>query len=114
MDKVEKYKKIVRDLITEIAAMAPEQDGGIENQLITDDEHGHYLLFYVGWEGTKYYYASFAHLDVKPNGRVWLQHDGTDLRIGEQLIKRGIPKSDIVVGFQPHHVRVDMEGFAAA
>jgi hypothetical protein len=105
MDKVAKYKKIVRDLITEIAAMAPEQEGGIENQLITDDEHGHYLLFYVGWEGTKYYYASFAHLDVKPNGHVWLQHDGTDLRIGEQLI---------VIGFQPLHMRVEMEGFAVA
>ena len=114
MDKVANYKKIVRDLLTEIAALSPEQEGDIENQLITDDEHGHYLLFYVGWEGTKYYYASIAHIDVKPNGRVWLQHDGTDLRIGEELMKRGISKCDIVVGFQPRHIRVDMEGFAVA
>ena len=114
MDKVAHYKKIVRDLVTEIAAMMPEQDGGIENQLITDDQHGHYLLFYVGWEGSQWFYASFAHLDVKPNGRVWLQHDGTDQRIGDQLVKRGIPKSDIVVGFQPKYVREEMDGFAVA
>jgi XisI protein len=112
MDKVNLYKKIVSELVTEIAAMTPEQDGGIENQLIIDDKHGHYLLFYVGWEGTKHYYATFAHFDVKPNGRVWLQHDGTDLKLAEELTQRGIPKSDIVIGFRPQHIRMEMEGYA--
>jgi XisI protein len=33
--------------------------------------------------------------------------------MGEELVKQGIPKHDIVIGFQPHHVRVDMDGYAA-
>jgi hypothetical protein len=114
MDKIIAYKKIVRDLVAEIADMMPPDDNGVENQLITDDQHGHYLLFSVGWDGNQWYYASFAHIDVKPNGRVWLQHDGTDQRIGEQLIQRGIPKNDIVVGFQPPYFRATMEGYAVA
>ncbi len=115
MDKIEKYKKIVRKIVEEVVAMSPEIEDGIENQLITDDEHGHYLYFGVGWEtGTNnWFYATFIHIDVKPNGRVWLQHDGTDLRIANRLTERGIPKSDIVIGFQPPYVRESMEDFAS-
>ncbi len=114
MDKVNEYKKIVRELVSEIAAMMPVEENGIENQIITDDQHGHYLLFSVGWEGKQWHYTSFLHLDVKPNGRVWLQHDGTDLRVAEQLVERGIPKSDIVVGFQPPYARSRMGDYAIA
>ena len=114
MDKIEKYKKIVRKIVEEVVAMSPEMEDGVENQLITDDEHGHYLYFGVGWEnkGKDWFYATFIHIDVKPNGRVWLQHDGTDLRIANQLIERGIPKNDIVIGFQPPYVRDMMQDFA--
>ena len=111
MDKIEKYKKIVRKIVEEVVAMSPEIEDGIENQLITDDEHGHYIYFGVGWETdtNNWFYATFIHIDVKPNGRVWLQHDGTDLRIANQLIERGIPKNDIVIGFQPPYVRESMD-----
>ncbi|MEO0041436.1 MAG: hypothetical protein RL329_884 [Bacteroidota bacterium] len=49
MYKINLYKKIVRSVVTEIAALSPEEEDCIENQLITDDEHGHYLYFGVGW-----------------------------------------------------------------
>jgi XisI protein len=110
MDKILMYKKIVRDLITEIASGEPEEENGLENQLITDDEHGHYLWFGVGWEyGTRYFYATFIHIDVKKTGRVWLQHDGTSLRIADMLEARGVPKSDIVIGFQDPESRKMMD-----
>ena len=114
MDKIIKYKKIVRQLVEEIVSMSPEIEDGIENQLITDDEHGHYLYFGVGWEynTNDWFYATFVHIDVKSSGRVWLQHDGTDLRIAEKLVERGIPKSDIVIGFQPPYIRETMEDYA--
>jgi len=108
MDTVTEYKKVVRELVLGIGAMMPEDESGIENQIITDDQHGHYLLFSVGWEGKHWHYASYLHLDVKPTGRVWLQHDGTDLRVAEQLAKRGIPKSDLVIAFHPPYARKDM------
>jgi hypothetical protein len=39
------------------------------------------------------------------SGKVRLQADNTDLRIAERLEEAGIPKGDIVLGFQPPSVR---------
>lgn len=116
MEKIVQYKQIVRRVVEEVAALSPEIEDGIENQLITDDEHGHYLYFGVGWakENSGWMYASFIHIDVKPNGKVWIQHDGTDLRIANKLEEYGIPKSDIVIGFQAPAVRKYMDGYALA
>jgi hypothetical protein len=36
---------------------------------------------------------------------VWIEHNGTDAQIGEELVAAGIPRSDIVLGFQPAEVR---------
>ena len=47
------------------------------------------------------------------NGRVWLQHDGTDWIIADRLVERGIPAHDIVIGFQPPQARPLMAEFAA-
>ena len=116
MDKVTKYKKIARIVVEEVVALSSAVENGIENQLITDDEHGHYLYFGVGWEDVSndWFYASFIHIDIKPDGKDWLQHDGTDLRIAQELINKGIPKSDIVIGFQSPFARARMDGFAVA
>jgi hypothetical protein len=115
MDKIKNYKKIVRSVVTEIAALSPEEEDGIENQLITDDEHGHYLYFGVGWEngGSHWFYATFVHIDVKKTGQVWLQHDGTDLKIAEMLITKGIVRQDIVIGFHPPFLRTAIPQIAA-
>ena len=71
------------------------------------DEHGHYIYAGVGWEKnvTKWFYANFIHVDVKSDGRVWIQHDGTDLKIADRLVSEGIDKKDIVIGFHPPHAR---------
>ena len=98
MDKVEKYKKIVREIVREIAAMTPSDESS-ETQMIIDEEQGHFLLFSVGWYQNKREYLPFVHLDVKPDGKVWIQHDGTDLVLAQWLIDRDVPKHDIVLAF---------------
>jgi XisI protein len=113
MDKVAEYKQIVRDIIEYIYSLCPQSDE-VEVQKITDDNNGHYLLYSVGWQGEDWVYVAFVHIDVRDNGRVWLQHDGTDQRIAEELVTRGIPKNNIVVGFQPPYVRPMMKDFAVA
>ncbi|MEQ1747579.1 MAG: XisI protein, partial [Saprospiraceae bacterium] len=85
-----------------------------EVQIITDEPKGHFLLCDVGWEKDRWMYASFVHIDVKNDGKVWLQHDGTDLRIAEWLVQKGIPKSDIVLGFHAPSQRPHIPEFAVA
>ena len=112
MDKIEKYKKIVRELAQYIASISPS-DEKVETQLIIDDERCHYLLYSVGWEDNNYReYAPFVHIDIKPTGKVWIQHDGTDLKIALLLAEKGIPKSDIVLGFRSPFRRAEIQDFA--
>jgi hypothetical protein len=112
MDKITAYKSAVRKIVSEIASMVPS-DENVETQLIMDDERGHYLLYSVGWENNDYReYSSFAHIDVKPSGKVWIQHDGTDLKIALLLTDEGIPKSDIVLGFRSPYRRKITPEFA--
>ena len=112
MDKITNYKNIVRTLSQYIASISPS-DENVENQLIMDDERAHYLLYSVGWENKDYReYAPFVHIDIKADGKVWIQHDGTDLKIALLLADKGIPKSDIVLGFRSPHRRQDMAEFA--
>ncbi|MEY3240389.1 MAG: hypothetical protein RIR11_1827 [Bacteroidota bacterium] len=113
MDKVAQYKQIVRSVFTYIASLIPS-DNKVETQIITDDEHGHYVLFSVGWEQDDYReYAPFAHIDVKDDGKVWIQHDGTDLVIAQMLMDEGITQADIVLGFRAPFIRTLMPEFAA-
>jgi XisI protein len=111
MDKVKKYKTIVKKLVEYIASISPS-DEKVETQLIVDDQHGHYLLYSVGWETDYREYGAFVHIDVKSDGKVWLQHDGTDLRIALMLADEGIPKKDIVLGFHAPYRRELLPEFA--
>lgn len=65
-----------------------------------DNERGHYLLFSIGWPNDHREYLPFVHIDVQPSGKVYIQHDGTDLKIALLLVEKGIPKHDIVLAFQ--------------
>lgn len=95
----------------EIAEMTPSDDVS-ETQIIMDDERGHYLLFSVGWHKVLREYLPFVHIDVKPDGKVWLQHDGTDQRIAMWMVRLGIPKNQIVLAFQHPERRPLIEDFA--
>ena len=112
MDKVKKYKEIVTSLMKEVQSQVPSEINGVEEQFIFDQDNGHYLYFGVGWQKNNWIYTSYIHIDVKNNGRVWLQHDGTDWIIADRLVERGIPSHDIVIGFQSPQARPLMAGFA--
>lgn len=113
MEKIAQYKDIVSTLMEEIAKIGAKPDSPIQTQIIKDQEGGHYLLFNNGWRGSERVYGCYLHIDITADGKVWLQHDGTDFIIAEKLLERGIPKSDIVLGFQAPYVREDT-GFAVA
>ncbi|MEH2359968.1 XisI protein [Nostoc sp.] len=97
MDKLKKYQQIIQQLLQEYAAIS-SQDSEVETQLIFDTERHHYQLINVGWKNQRRVYGCFIHLDIK-DGKVWLQHNGTENEVGEDLANLGIPKQDIVIGF---------------
>ncbi len=45
------------------------------------------------------------------DGKVWIQHDGTNRPVAEALLDEGIPREDIVLAFHPARLR-HLTGFA--
>ncbi|GAB3497832.1 hypothetical protein GCM10027341_18530 [Spirosoma knui] len=111
MDRLTQHKALVRRLVEEIANMTPSSAHS-ETQVIIDEERGHYLLFSVGWGQNRREYVPFVHLDVRPDAKVHIQHDGTDLKIAERLVEEGVLKSDIVLAFQSPNRRALIPEYA--
>ena len=99
MDRVEEYRRIIKRIIKEYADFIPSY-ADVQGGTIFDDEHGHYILFYTGWDGKKRVHGNAIHIDIRGE-KVWVQHDGTKNGIVEELQEAGIPNEHIVLGF--HH-----------
>ena len=103
MDKLTTYRTYIQQLLQQYQRYTPgSQD--IETEIVTDTEHDHYQLIHIGWENTRRVYGCAFHLDIK-QGKIWIQYNGTDHQIAEALVELGIPKEDIVLGFQTPYRR---------
>ncbi|WP_229424134.1 XisI protein [Moorena producens] len=63
-----------------------------------------YLLLHTGWKDNRRTHGCSLHLDIK-NGKIWIQHDGTEIGIATQLLELGVPAEDIVLGFHSPNMR---------
>ncbi|MEO9126466.1 MAG: XisI protein [Microcoleus sp.] len=103
MDRVEQYRKIIQQFLTDYATV-PIANGEIDSQLIFDIERDHYQITNIGWDGNRRVHSCVLHLDII-DGKVWIQHNSTEMAIGSELSKMGIPNSDIILGFQAPYLR---------
>jgi hypothetical protein len=97
MDRVREYRNIIKRIITEYAQFNPSY-GDINAETVFDEERDHYQLVYEGWNGFERVHGSVIHVDIR-NDKVWIQHDGTEDGIAEELVDAGIPRDHIVLGF---------------
>jgi XisI protein len=109
MEKLTKYRQIVRELLTSHTASGESSNGNltetdVECQLIFDLEHDHYQILDVGWQDLRRVYACFIHLDIKDD-KIWIQHNMTEADLGQELVERGVPASDIILGLHPPYKR---------
>ena len=103
MAELTEYQTKIQDLLTELAAYGAS-DREVESQLVFDVERNHYQLMHVGWRNKHRIYGCVVHLDIK-EGKVWIQHNGTEFDIAVKLTEMGIPKQDIVNGFHSSYMR---------
>ena len=101
METLEKYRQIIKELLTDHAST---NDSEIECQIICDTEHDRYLLVDIGWQNLHRIYACYIHIDIK-NGKIWIQNNMTEADLGKELVARGVPHSDIVLGLHPPYKR---------
>lgn len=79
---------------------------------VVDRQHNHFQLISIGWHNNRFVYTVAFHFEII-NGKVWIQQNNTDVMIADELMERGIPKSDIVLGFVPEAAR-EAGGFAVS
>ncbi|MFQ6041099.1 MAG: XisI protein [Candidatus Poribacteria bacterium] len=103
MDNLNRYRKIIQELIETYAQYKPAR-GDVQIEVIFDEFNDHYELVYAGWNGPYRIHGSVIHIDIR-NGKIWIQHDGTEDGIAEELVKAGIPHGRIVLAFKPPEIR---------
>lgn len=91
------YPELVQKIIK--AHFAKLKDDETEVQLILDRERNHYLLMLVGWHEQRREYSSLIHIDIKDD-KIWIQSDGTEVGVANELVEAGVPQKDIVLGFK--------------
>lgn len=97
MANLEHYRPLVQEILTEYSRVDfsnPE----LKTELIFDTERDRYQVVHVGWSNKRRVYGCVLHLDII-DGKIWIQHDGTEGGIANELVDRGVPKQDIVLGF---------------
>lgn len=99
MDRLEKYRELIRQAICLIASEVPPEDN-IRTEMVCDDVQGHYELIQIGWNGASRIHGILFHCDIY-NDKIYLEHNGTDIDIPGMFLDAGIPASEIVLGF--HH-----------
>ncbi len=103
MDRSEEYRNYVTEIIKKCGSCKPSY-GDIEVQTLSDRENDHYQILNVGWHNSKRVYGCSLHIDIK-NGKIWIQHNGTERNIAGELTEYGVPKEDIVLAFHEPYRR---------
>jgi hypothetical protein len=104
-----------RDLIERTLAehvVDPVSHGDIRLYTVFDRAGDHYLVMAVGWDGTQRVHAPLLHVDIL-DGKVWVQHDGTEAGIARLFAEAGVPRESIVLAFK-HPSRRKYTNYAAA
>lgn len=106
MDKVAQYQQVITEILHDYKIDADSDDKDASRQrIIIDKERNHYQLMTIGWrEELKRDMYITVHLDII-DGKIWVQRDYTEPCVTDQLLERGVPNSDIVLGFQPPYKR---------
>jgi XisI protein len=97
MDRLESYRTAIKNLLREYSQYKPSY-GEVEVSEVVDPIGDHYQLMNIGWNGQERIYGLVLHLDIK-DGKIWIQHNGTERDPAQELVEMGVPKSDIVIGF---------------
>lgn len=95
---ISQYRQAVEAVLKDYANFLGQEDS-IQQTLIFDRDNDHYLLVETGWQHNKRIYGPFIHLDII-DGKIWIQHDGTEDGIAYDLESAGIPKEHIVLAFK--------------
>ncbi|NEP41440.1 MAG: XisI protein [Okeania sp. SIO2H7] len=93
-----KYRSAVEQVLCDYAEFLGNDDE-TQMELVFDRDRDRYLLVESGWHDGYRIYGTLLHLNIIDN-KIWIQHDGTEEGVANELVAAGIPKDSIVLGFR--------------
>lgn len=99
MDTTSLNRKIVKQVILKYAQFRPSH-GQIRLDTVFDENQDRYVLMQTGWDGKRRISGEIIYLTLS-NGKVYIEYDGIEHGIIDDLINQGIDADKIVLAFQP-------------
>ena len=115
MDKLAHYRDVIEEALQRIVEMtesAHTKTLTLRDKAVLDRRGDSYLIVREGWDGPRHVSQIVVNLEIL-NEKIWIQEDWLEHGIATELVATGIPKSDIVLGFQPPDIR-SLTEYAAA
>ncbi len=113
MDKHNRYRALIQQLLREYAAYARRSPSpGTEILEIYDPKNDQFLIRDVGWSGHKRIRVTTLHVRLVGD-KIHIEEDRTEEGIATDLMKAGVPSQDIVIAFHPPNLR-QLTDFAVA
>ncbi len=103
MDKLTQYRQHIQNIL-EYHCHLDSKIVGMETYTVFDIAHDHYQVVSVGWDDGQRLYGCLIHVDIKDE-KIWIQYDGTEYSIAQELIDLGVPPQSIVVAYQAPSAR---------
>jgi XisI protein len=109
MERIIFMEKILLEVITEyLLELRQPVNQNIQFASVVDAEKKHYQVVAMGWEGYKRIFNLLFHIDIITD-KIWIQEDKMEYSIAERLVKKGISKKEIVLGYFPDYHRAYTE-----
>jgi len=74
-------------------------------------ERNRYQVLNISWQELTQVFGCIIYVEIK-DGKIWIERDGTEIGIANELVEAGVPKQDIVLGCKAPYRRKFTE-FAA-
>lgn len=103
MAQIANYPRLVRNVIEHYAQFKPSA-GEVDVEVVIDEPNLHFELLHTGWANGYRIHGAVIHIDIK-DGKIWIQHDGTERGVANDLVDAGVPKDHIVLAFKSPEMR---------
>lgn len=100
LKKIEEYQEVIVSILKEEVREFPLQPE-LKDYVLVDKENRHYQLLRLGWVEDDRILQVLIHMNIHEDGKIWIQENLTELAVDEELLKKGVPAKDIVLGLQP-------------
>ena len=88
MDRLETYRQIIRSVLQPYTQIT-YANVDATNHAVFDPETDRYIIVSVGWGTKRRVHGCLIHVEMI-DGKVWIQRDGTEDGIANELVEAGI------------------------